>query len=200
MIFNSEFDRALWLMVKGDIKNRRKIIDFIKSIPSELILSIRNSLLEYDKYKIENEGISHEDREYRCFNKQIYNSIGELYSFNIDIRSDILSITKSIYIMGAYYKSFSLELVNMDRSIELSKVIEIGNISYSVEGVRNLRNINYGIMDIGLINVLVSSVNNGVYSFCGFVNVDKDINLKLDNNSGKLIRTKKNIGDEKINV
>jgi len=201
MIFNSEFDKSLWLMIKGDIRNRKKIVDFIKSIPDELILSIRDSLVEYDKYKKENEGISYDDREYICFNKQIYNKVGELYSFNIDIRKDMLSITKSIYVMGAYYKNFSIELVNMDRNIDLSKIIEIGRICCSVNGVGLLKKTGYAIMDFGLTNVLLSSINNDIYRFCKFVNVDKDISLELDNNLGKLIRIKKmNNGDDNRNV
>ena len=68
MIFNSEFDKSLWLMIKGDIKNRKKIVDFVKSIPYELILDIRDNLVEYDKYKMDNIGIDYDDREYRCFN------------------------------------------------------------------------------------------------------------------------------------
>ena len=198
MIFNNEFDKSLWFMIKGDIKNRKKIVDFIKSIPYNLILDIRENLIEYDKYKMDNIGIDYDNRVYRSFNKQIYSSIGELYSFSIDVRNDILSITKSIYIMGAYYKNFSIELCNIDN---LSKLNSIGKLCYPVDGVNNLMNINYSIGDIGLTNVLVSSVNKDRYRFCGFINLDEDINLNLDNISGKLIRTKKrNNVDDKINV
>ena len=200
MIFNCEFDKSLWLMIKGDIKNRRKIVDFVKSIPYDFILSIRDSLIEYDKYKIENVGISFDDREYRCFDKQMYNNVGELYSFNIDVRKDTLSIARSIYVMGlgTYYKDFSIELVNINKDLNLSKINDIGKVCYLMNGVNDLKKIGYGIMDIGLSNVLMSSLNNDIYRFCGFVNVDKDINLELDS---KLIRIrKKNSGDDKINV
>lgn len=201
MIFNSEFDKSLWLMIKGDIKNRKKIVDFVKSIPYELILDIRDNLVEYDKYKMDNIGIDYDDREYRCFNKQIYSSVGELYSYNIDVRRDILSITKSIYVMGAYYKNFSIDLININKDLNLKKTIDIGNVCYPVNGVGNFKVISYGIRDIGLTNILVSSVNNDIYRFSGFVNVDKDISLNRDNISGKLVRTKKmNNGDDKINV
>ena len=201
MIFNNEFDKSLWLMMKSDIKNRKKIVDFIKSIPYELILSIRDNLIEYDKYKIDNMGIDFNNREYKCFNKQIYSSVGELYSFNIDVRRDTLSITKSIYVMGAYYKNFSIELMNINKNLNLSKINDIGVMCYSTDGVGNLKKVNYGFMDMGLFNVLLSSVNNDIYRFCGFVNVDKDIDLELNNNVEKLIRIKKrNNGDEKLNV
>lgn len=200
MIFNSEFDKSLWLMFKGDIKNRKKIIEFIKSIPCELILAIRDSLIEYDKYKMDNIGIEFNNREYKCFNKQIYSCVGELYSYNIDVRRDILSITKSIYAMGAYYKNFSIELVNINKDLNLSKINDVGAICYPIDEVGKFRKINYGFIDIGLSNVLLCSVNNDIYRFCGFVNVDKDVDLELDNNVGKLIRKKRNNGDEKRNV
>ena len=201
MIFNSEFDRTLWLMIKGDINNRKRILDFIKSIPYELILDIRDYLIEYDKYKKENEGIFYDNREYRTFNKQLYSSVGELYSFNIDVRKDILSITKSIYVMGVYYKNISIELVNINKDFNLLKVNNIGVMCYPIDGFGKFKKINYGVMDIGLTDILLCSVNNDIYRFCGFVNLDKDISLNLDNISGKLIKTKKmNIGDDKRNV
>ena len=191
MIFNSEFDKSLWLLIKGDIKNRKKIVEFIESIPSELILSIRDSLIEYDKYKMDNIGIDFNNREYKCFNNQMYTNYGELFSFNIDSKKDILSITKSIYIMGAYYRNFSIELKNLTDDKGKSRIGNIGNVYYSIDGIGNVRKINYDIMNIGATNFLVSYSNNGIHRLCGLVDLDKDFEINIDNKNGKLVRTKK---------
>ena len=81
---------------------------------------IQEGLLEYEKYKKRNEEIPLDDREYECFDNQIYNGLGELYSFNIDPKKDILSITKSIYILGSYYRNFSIKLMNISENKDKS--------------------------------------------------------------------------------
>ena len=191
MLFDNNFDKTLWLLIKSDRRNRGKIIDFVKSIPDEFILMIQEGLVEYEKYKLENDCISFDDREYRCFDNQMYNSMGELYSFNIDTKKDILSITKSIYILGAYYRNFNIKLKNLSNINDKSNMKDIGNMCYAIDGVGNLRKISYDIMNIGLTNVLISSSNNDIYRLCGVVEIDKDIDLNLDNINGKLVRIKK---------
>ena len=118
----------------------------------------------------------------------MYNNMGELYSFSIDTRNDILSITKSIYILGAYYRNFSIKLMNITDNKDKSIV---GNLCYSIDGVGNLSKVNYSIMDIGLTSVLVATSNNNIYRLCGIVDLDKNIDLNLDNIDRKLVRTKK---------
>ena len=189
MILDNNFDKSLWIMIKGDRKNRKRIVDFIKSIPYEFILMIQEGLTEYEKYKIENEGIPINDREYECFDNQMYNNIGELYSFNIDTKMDILTITKSIYILGSYYRNFNIKLININNDNK-SMIRDIGSLCYPIDGVRNMQKINYSIEDIGLTNILISS-NNDIYRFCGVVDIDSNINLNLDNINRKIIRTKK---------
>lgn len=191
MLFDKNFDKSLWLLIKGDRRNRGKIVDFVKSLSSEFILMIQEGLLEYEKYKKRNEEIPLNDREYECFDNQIYNGLGELYSFNIDPKKDILSITKSIYILGSYYRNFSIKLMNISENKDKSMMRDIGCLCYPIDGVGNLRKVNYSIMDIGLTNVLVSSSNNDIYRFCGIVEIDNDVDLNLDNINRKLVRTKK---------
>lgn len=191
MIFDKNFDRTLWLLIKSDRRNRGKIVDFIKSIPYEFILMIQEGLVEYEKYKLENNEINFDDREYRSFNNQIYNGVGELYSYNIDTKKDVLSISKSIYIMGAYYRNFNIKLKNLSDIKDEFMMDDIGNLYYPVDGVGNLRKINYNIINTGMVNVLMSYSNNGMYRLCGMVDLDKDIDLNLDNINGNIIKTKK---------
>ena len=191
MLFDKNFDKTLWLLIKDDRRNREKIVDFIKSIPNEFMLMIQEGLFEYEKYKIENKDIPLNEREYKCFNNQMYTNYGELFSFNIDSKKDILSITKSIYIMGAYYRNFSIELKNLTDDKGKSRIGNIGNVYYSIDGIGNVRKINYDIMNIGATNLLVSYSNNGIHRLCGLVDLDKDFEINIDNKNGKLVRTKK---------
>lgn len=191
MIFDNNFDKTLCLIIKGDRKNGKKIVEFIKSIPYEFILMVREGLVEYERYKIENERLSLDDRENKCFGEQIYNNIGELYSFNIDVKNDMLSITKSVYISGAYYRNFSIKLININDDKNKSMITEIGSLCYAVDWVRNMKEIDYGMMNIGLTNVLVSSSNNDVYKLCGVVDLSKNFELNLEKANGRLVKTKR---------
>ena len=40
MIFDNSFDKSLWMIIKCDRKNRKRITDFIKSIPDDFQLMI----------------------------------------------------------------------------------------------------------------------------------------------------------------
>ena len=51
MLFDKNFDKSLWLLIKGDRRNRGKIVDFVKSLSNEFIVMIQEGLLEYEKYK-----------------------------------------------------------------------------------------------------------------------------------------------------
>ena len=50
MIFDNDYDKALWLMLKADKKNRKMIAEFIRSIPSGLYEQIRKSISIYKEY------------------------------------------------------------------------------------------------------------------------------------------------------
>ena len=200
MILDNNFDKILGLILRGDKKNRNKIIDFFKSMPNEFILMMRNSLEEYNNYKIENKDIPLIDREYKCFDKQVYDSIGDLYSFSIDTKEDIISIRKSICINGGYHSNFIIELINIDKDMSLFDVNNIGNISYCLNDnlanrgytyLGKIKNVSYGLMNVSFGSILLSSINNDGLRICGFVDMENEIDLSLDTVSGKLVRTKK---------
>ena len=95
-MFNSEFDRSLWLMIIGDKNNSYNIINFIKSIPSELFNLID---IELDKYmKYEQCNISILDREDICLYGECNSRFNGKYFFVIDMIQNSLTITKSIYV------------------------------------------------------------------------------------------------------
>ena len=43
-MFNKELDKSLWFMLESDINNRDSIIDFLKSIPNDMIVEIKHKL------------------------------------------------------------------------------------------------------------------------------------------------------------
>lgn len=193
MIFNENFDRSLWMIIKNDRKNRDRIVHFIKSIPYELIIMIQEVLVEYNKY--------------RYFSKQVYDSIGDLYSFSIDSKDDILSITRSIYINGAYYSNFNIQLRCNDYNTNFMDVKPVGNISFCLDGrnanrgyayLGNTKNVSYDVIDFSFTRVLRTSVNGDIYKFCGIIDKTDDIDLSLDKINGCLIKTKK-INDRREN-
>ena len=47
MIFDKGYDISLWSILSADKKNRTEIIEFIKSIPQELLIKIRDGILQF---------------------------------------------------------------------------------------------------------------------------------------------------------
>ncbi len=43
-MFDKNFDKMLWLILESDKENRNEIIEFLKSIPEDLIMSIKKVL------------------------------------------------------------------------------------------------------------------------------------------------------------
>ena len=53
MIFNDDYDASLWCIVKGDKKNRKQLVQFLRELPEELIWKIRETLAKADRYELE---------------------------------------------------------------------------------------------------------------------------------------------------
>ena len=47
MIIDKGYDISLWCILSADKKNRTQIIEFIKSIPQELLIKIRDGILQF---------------------------------------------------------------------------------------------------------------------------------------------------------
>lgn len=54
MIFDNDYDKSLWLLVKADIDNKVKVTNFISSIPYELYIEIKDRLSKVNEYKSNN--------------------------------------------------------------------------------------------------------------------------------------------------
>lgn len=51
MIIDKGYDVALWCILSADKKNRPKIVEFIKSIPQELLTKINDGILQLKKHE-----------------------------------------------------------------------------------------------------------------------------------------------------
>lgn len=162
MIFDKNYDDVLWLLIEGDRNNRDIIINFIKSIPNELLVKIQNTILEYNSYKL-----SKENNDYIGFYGEMYDKNGDLYSFNIDEDSDVLKLSRSTYNYGKYYNNFNLVLSSyndINQLSDYSKVI-LGCLSYNYKHViydnsvclGDCTKIKYDLVKLPFGNILVSS-------------------------------------------
>ena len=103
MIFDLNYDKTLWLMMSVNKNNREKIVKFIDSMPNELLIKLRSGLKEYNNSKFYGNG-----------NKKIYGEInnGEeyLYHFNLDTETGELTLGRSMYQYGVYFKDFEIKI------------------------------------------------------------------------------------------
>ena len=89
MIFDKDYDAALWYIVKVDKKNRKEITDFVKEIPDKLLENIRVSIQKFKdgEYNSNDEKLDY----YRCNSD---NDPRVNYYFQID-DDECLTIKKS---------------------------------------------------------------------------------------------------------
>ncbi len=97
MIFDEKFDQSLWCIIKGDKKNRKQIVKFIKELPVEFIEMVREGIEKYRQ--IEDPYNSEED---------IYNDymVGDKVSYFFEIKrsgmENYLRLKKDI-LNGKFY-------------------------------------------------------------------------------------------------
>lgn len=208
MVFDKNYDNTLWLVLMGDKNNRDVIMEFIKSIPANFLYTIQNTLLEYNRYLLENENVPVKDRSYRAFNGDIYGSDGYLYSFNIDISSNTLSLFRNAYRYGLYFNDFELVLFpyNMiSQLVDFSKCM-IAELNYDYDQINtgsqvllgDCTNVYYNLVKLPFGSVL-SSLNNDLFLFKKRIslvdteNIPVDYNVSDMNNDriNKLVKSKK---------
>ena len=196
MIFN-EFDNALWLILKNDRKNRKKILEFIKTIPCNFIIDIQNSIDEYNQYMINNEGKDDDDINKRTFSGEIYSVDGYFYSYHIDTDSNVLYIGRSSYENGRYYNDFRLSLAMIDSKVEKLGNKNIGGILSSSLFEERL-SVNYSVFNTRVGVLMLKFINNNNYRLCGILNRDVPDNYELEEFENKFVRIKKKYKGEKV--
>ena len=84
MIFDENYDRSLWYILKADRKDRKELVDFIKELPEEFLSMIRSAIEEEKKGEVK-------DISNRYISK---NNPNAYYDFDLDYG---LTITTGIF-------------------------------------------------------------------------------------------------------
>lgn len=136
MIFSKEFDKALWLILYGDKRNREKIEDFVRSIPCVLYKDIHKCLVKFYEYQRKNVSIFDRDEDIRreCV---VADSFGiYTYYFVVNFVVGTLSVGRIIdrdrdFEITLFYNNDSKKSGNVDERM-LGSVYSsnFGNISY----------------------------------------------------------------------
>lgn len=107
MIFNKEFDKSLWLILKGDNDKKRMVLDLISSIPAPLYQQIVDALVKFCEVR-EKDNIYILDRE--DINGEFLLNENYKYYFTLDMVLSCLIVGKKVLLRGEYQKIFELTL------------------------------------------------------------------------------------------
>lgn len=113
MIFGNGYDSSLWLMMKSDRKNRKKILEFIGNIPEKLYIEIKEKLSMIDDYR--------ESNRNRVYFHGNCEKDGKLYYYRIDLYNYGLSIGCSIFNGLSYDEIFEINIYPSDNLADVSK-------------------------------------------------------------------------------
>ena len=102
MIFNKELDKALFLILKNDKKNRKDIVNLIKNMPEDLYLDILKTYEEFPNMRSE-----FANNKYACIIDKEKLSIN-LYDHKSDINMNlVLSTNEDIGYFSKTISSFN---------------------------------------------------------------------------------------------
>lgn len=122
MIFGDGYDKSLWLMMKCDKNNRKIISDFIKNIPDDFYLKIRENISIIDYYKKSN--VLFDNRNMSCE----YEKDNRLYYFKFDPYNMGLTLGYSVINGDKYIDEFEMILYSFDEFIDKGVLNVVGII------------------------------------------------------------------------
>ena len=142
MIIDKKFDRALWLMLKADKNNRDEILEFMDSIPNELIEKIKKNLILFENT----------DKKKLTFLFGECQRGNRLYWFGIDKYFQEIDMGYKEHNGIVYRDVFEMSLLLDDQILDVDYFDkkDIGRIKYDI----NVRNID------GVCNVVEASENS----------------------------------------
>ena len=172
MIFNKEFDKSLLLILNGDNKNKKLILDFIDSIPLSLYQEMLEGFVEYKK-QMEIDNIYMLDRQ-DVKGEVLVDNVK--YYFVIDMIFNCLIVGRSSFKNGEYTKDIELTLFS-DSSYNR---LEVFNNQFlgSIDGDLIDNRVNYDLINTILGIMIVKRENNCLtkYKRIDIENVLNDMN------------------------
>lgn len=137
MIFDKDYDNALWLLVAGNKKDSDKICNLIRYIPEEIYLKIQMAISDYYSEKLEkvNENVIYSDvfneiDEY-CCSIIVKIKRGRLYLNLYRWKEDIERIEEEYNLILKAVSSEDLEdLLILDKNIIGKYSSEVNNIKF----------------------------------------------------------------------
>lgn len=126
MIFSEEYDAALWYILKADKKNRKKLVDFIKGLPSELVSDIKKTIEEMKEYSKNGKKCERIYKNMECGDIVYHYSLDPFFGLDITKAKKDGKIEKELF-------DLSLLPVNVNNIKLLDNFEEewIGNIAYN---------------------------------------------------------------------
>lgn len=161
MIFSKELDESLWLMLESDKKNRRKVSEFLKAVPSELYEQISIQLDKYREY--EDSGIDILERDTICLYGNCLDQNNYKYSFIVDMINHSLSISKSFFRENEYVKQFELTMYAKSRynSVDVFGRQMLGSIYESGMSGKY----EYDLVDMLFGKMIICSYDNNIKKY-----------------------------------
>lgn len=148
MIFNKEYDMSLLMMLASNNKSRRKIAEFIKEYPEDLIYRIHHSLEKYNDYL--NENLLIMDMELTDFNGSVILDDNVSYWYCVDVFNGALELGRTSNMGEGKSDVFQLSLSMFNRDdYESNKYFQemyLGTVTSSF--VKNDVNDNKGVIDL----------------------------------------------------
>lgn len=138
MIFDFDYDKSLWLILKSERINKDKIINFIKSIPKGLYEDIYKSVKVYreEYYGIDDLEMVVDDRLYG----DIKSSKNNTFWYNIDLLDGSLFLGYGFLCNDKFYDIFEMKLLSYDgfKKDKCDDLEEIGFINYDITSTERM--------------------------------------------------------------
>lgn len=154
MVFDKNYDRALWLMLQGYKSNKELILDFINKLTNEMYEAIYNLIDQYNSSS----------------KKELYSEvIGDDFRFLVQIKDRALTLvlntfdSKTSNGLGDRYELSLLPIVNNYLVTKTDINVKIGSFSYKKVEKNNKNTGNFmRVLEDALYEL---SLTNGVVSF-----------------------------------
>ncbi len=143
MIISKEFDDSLWMILKTDKKNRKELVNFVKSIPDKLLFELQEDVKNLKDSKNEKVDIVNETDGYN----------GEKYSYYLNEK--FLEITKYYIVDDAKQNLYILTLqrFSKDKAMLMYDMGPLATIEHNI-GMKNNRLIDEEVENYDLVRSL----------------------------------------------